>query len=103
MAEIPGVRYAKNDDLLLAYQVVGTGPRDLVYLQFETPTIVGHWLFPENARYLERLASFSRLILTDRRGMGCSDPLPPGTSPTLEDLVGTCWSSWRPRTHGGRS
>ena len=87
MAVIPGVRYAKNDDLLLAYQVVGTGPRDLVYLQFETPTIVGHWLLPENARYLERLASFSRLILTDRRGMGCSDPLPPGESPTLEDLV----------------
>lgn len=87
MTAIPGVRYARNDDLFLAYQVVGTGPRDLVYLQFETPTIVGHWLFPENARYLERLASFSRLILTDRRGMGCSTSLPPGESPTLEDLV----------------
>ena len=84
---IPGVRYARNDDLLLAYQVVGSGSRDLVYLQFETPTIVGHWLLPENARYLESLASFSRLILTDRRGMGCSDRLPPGESPTLEDLV----------------
>jgi class 3 adenylate cyclase len=87
MAVIPGVRYARNNDLLLAYQVVGTGSRDLVHLQFETPTIVGHWLVPENARYLEGLASFSRLILTDRRGMGCSDPLPAGASPTLEDLV----------------
>ena len=87
MTVIPGVRYAKSDDFLLAYQVVGEGARDLVYLQFETPTVVGHWLFPENARFLERLASFSRLILTDRRGMGCSDRLPPGVSPTLEDLV----------------
>ncbi len=87
MTAIPGVRYVRRDDLLLAYQVVGSGSRDLVYLQFETPTIVGHWLLPENARYLESLASFSRLILTDRRGMGCSDPLPPGESPTLEDLV----------------
>ena len=87
MTVIPGVRYAKSDDFLLAYQVVGEGDRDLVYLQFETPTVVGHWLFPENARFLERLASFSRLILTDRRGMGCSDRLPPGVSPTLEELV----------------
>ncbi len=87
MTAVPGVRYAKNDDLLLAYQVVGAGTRDLVYLLFETPTVVGHWLIPENARFLERLASFSRLILTDRRGMGCSDRLPPEVSPTLEDLV----------------
>ncbi len=87
MTVIPGVRYAKSDDFLLAYQVVGEGARDLVYLQFETPTVVGHWLMPENARFLEHLASFSRLILTDRRGMGCSDRLPPGVSPTLEDLV----------------
>ena len=87
MTVIPGVRYARNDDFLLAYQVVGEGQRDLVCLQYETPTVVGHWLIPENARFLERLSSFSRLILTDRRGMGCSDRLPPGVSPTLEDLV----------------
>ncbi|HSL97211.1 MAG TPA: adenylate/guanylate cyclase domain-containing protein [Candidatus Deferrimicrobiaceae bacterium] len=84
---IPPVRYAKNGDLMLAYQVLGSGATDLVYVLFETPTVVGSWLVPEPARFLRRLASFSRLVVTDRRGMGCSDRLPPGTSPSLDELV----------------
>lgn len=36
---------------------------------------------------MERLASFSRLVTTDRRGLGCSDRLPPGQAPTLEEHV----------------
>ena len=87
MSPIPSTRYTKNGDVTLAYQVTGAGRKDLIYLLFEWPTVVGNWFVPEHARFLERLASFSRLIITDRRGMGCSDRLPPGTSPTLEDLV----------------
>jgi len=84
---IPSVRYVKNGDLTLAYQVTGSGREDLVYLLFEWPTVVGNWFVPEHARFMDRLASFSRLLITDRRGMGCSDRLPLGTSPTLEGLV----------------
>jgi class 3 adenylate cyclase len=84
---IPSVQYAKNGDFTLAYQVVGTGPKDLIYLPMETPNVVGNWFIPEHARFIERLTSFSRLVITDRRGMGCSDRLPPGQAPTLEELV----------------
>ena len=87
MTLIPSVQYAKNGDFTLAYQVVGTGPKDLIYLPLETPNVVGNWFVPEHARFMERLASFSRLVITDRRGMGCSDRLPPGRAPTLEELV----------------
>ena len=57
MTIIPSVQYAKNDGFTLAYQVVGEGPRDLVYLPFETPNVVGNWFVPEHARFMERLAS----------------------------------------------
>jgi class 3 adenylate cyclase len=87
MTTIPSVQYAKNGGFTLAYQVVGTGPRDLIYLPLETPNVVGNWFVPEHARFMERLASFSRLVITDRRGMGCSDRLPPGQAPALEELV----------------
>jgi class 3 adenylate cyclase len=84
---IPSTQYAKNGDFTLAYQVTGTGRHDLIYLLSETPNVVANWFVPEHARFMERLASFSRLVITDRRGMGCSDRLAPGTSPVLEDLV----------------
>jgi class 3 adenylate cyclase len=87
MTLIPSVQYVKNGAFTLAYQVTGTGQRDLVYLPPESPNVVGNWLVPEHARFLERLASFSRLVITDRRGMGCSDRLLPGQAPTLEELV----------------
>jgi len=87
MTAIPSTLYTKNGDFTLAYQVTGSGRDDLVYLLFETPNVVANWFIPEQARFLERLASFSRLVITDRRGMGCSDRLAPGTSPVLEDLV----------------
>jgi class 3 adenylate cyclase len=77
----------QSDGFSLAYQLTGSGPRDLVYLLFGTPNVVGNWFVPEHARFMDRLASFSRLVITDRRGMGCSDRLAPGQSPTLENLV----------------
>jgi class 3 adenylate cyclase len=87
MTAIPSTQYTKNADFTLAYQVAGQGRADLIYLLFETPNVVANWFVPEHARFLERLTSFSRLVITDRRGMGCSDRLAPGTSPVLEDLV----------------
>ena len=69
----PRTRYAKSGDLSIAYQVVGDGPVDLVY----APPAVSHleyaWEEPGYARYLRRLAAFSRLILFDKRGTGLSD------------------------------
>ncbi len=87
MTAIPSTQYAKNGEFTLAYQVVGTGRSDVVYLLSETPNVVANWFVPEHARFMERLSSFTRLVITDRRGMGCSDRLAPGTSPVLEDLV----------------
>ena len=87
MTRIPSVQYTKNDDFTLAYQVTGLGPHDVIYLLFENVNVAANWLVPEHARFMERLASFSRLVITDRRGMGCSDRLAPGTSPALEQMV----------------
>jgi len=80
---VPQTRFAKAGDLRIAYQVVGDGPFDLVLV----PGFISHvelmWEEPHLARWLERLASFSRLILFDRRGLGLSDR--PGGAPTLEE------------------
>ena len=60
---------------------------DLVYLPGYISNVDLQWDVPPYARFLERLASFSRLILMDRRGAGCSDRLPPGQAATLEEQV----------------
>ena len=69
----PRTKYARSGDLSIAYQVVGDGPVDLVH----APPGVFHleyaWEWPGCAHYLTRLASFSRLILFDKRGTGLSD------------------------------
>jgi pimeloyl-ACP methyl ester carboxylesterase len=66
----------------IAYQVLGDGPLDLVYLNGLTEHIDMQWEHPLMARFLERLASFSRLIIFDRRGAGASDPVPLDALPT---------------------
>ena len=83
----PDVRFTWNDGFALAYQVLGKGRDDLVYLPGYISNVDLQWDVPPYARFLERLASFSRLILMDRRGCGCSDRLPPGQAATLEELV----------------
>jgi class 3 adenylate cyclase len=72
VATSPDVRYARSGDVAIAYQVVGDGPVDLVFVQF-FGNIRWNWEQPLFARFLERLASFSRLILFDKRGTGLSD------------------------------
>jgi class 3 adenylate cyclase len=80
----PETRYAKAGDLHIAYQVVGDGPIDLLFV----PSWFSHlellWQGPHEERVLSRLASFSRLILFDPRGTGMSDPVPLAQPPTLE-------------------
>jgi class 3 adenylate cyclase len=87
MTTPPETRYAYNGDFALAYQVLGDGPTDLLYLPGWVGNVEANWLAPDNARFLERLASFSRLIVMDRRGTGCSDRLSPGQASTLEEGV----------------
>jgi pimeloyl-ACP methyl ester carboxylesterase len=67
------MRYAVNEGVHIAYQVIGDGPIDLVYAPGIWSNLEIMWEWPAWARYLNRLASFSRLILFDMRGVGLSD------------------------------
>ena len=80
-------RYARSGNVSIAYQVVGDGPFDLVYVPGWVSNIELMWEEPGLARFLERLASFSRLILFDKRGTGLSDPVPTDGLPTLEERM----------------
>jgi pimeloyl-ACP methyl ester carboxylesterase len=66
-------RYARSADVHIAYQVVGDGPFDLVFSPSPVSNLEVAWEWPPFARFLRRLASFSRLILFDKRGTGLSD------------------------------
>jgi pimeloyl-ACP methyl ester carboxylesterase len=82
---IPMTSYAKTaDGVHVAYQVVGDGPVDLVFVMGWTSNIEAMWEEPGLARFLSRLASFSRLVLFDKRGMGLSDRVPDARLPSLE-------------------
>ncbi len=83
----PETRYAKSGDLNIAYQVVGAGPFDLVYVPGWISNVELMWEEPPHARLLRRLASFSRLILFDKRGTGLSDAVPLDHLPTLEQRM----------------
>ncbi len=78
----PDVRYAQSGDAAIAYYVLGDGSRDLVFAPFVVSTVFAWELLPVFRDFCARLASFSRLILFDRRGIGASDR--PRTRPTLE-------------------
>ena len=71
----------------VAYQVVGDGPDDLVYVPGMASNIDLMWEWPRYAAMLERLASFSRLIVFDARGSGISDPLSFEAQPTWEHWI----------------
>ena len=83
----PETRYAKSGDLNIAYQVVGDGPIDLIYVPGWISNVELNWEEPAHAHVVERLASFSRLILFDKRGTGLSDPVPLDAMPTLEERM----------------
>jgi class 3 adenylate cyclase/pimeloyl-ACP methyl ester carboxylesterase len=85
--EIPRTRYAWNGDVALAYQVLGEGPTDLVYLQGWSTHLDLGWESPYLSAFLRELAAGRRLILTDRRGWGCSDRFSPTDVPPFEDMT----------------
>jgi len=85
--KIPPTRYAKSGELNIAYQVVGDGPFDLVYVPGWISNIEMMWTEPHYARLLRRLASFSRLLLFDKRGTGLSDRVSNEQLPTLEQRM----------------
>ncbi|MGI9583980.1 MAG: alpha/beta fold hydrolase, partial [Acidimicrobiia bacterium] len=71
----PETRYARGPDGAVGYQVFGQGPPDLVFITQWGTNIDMFWDEPSAARYLDRLATFSRVILFDKRGTGVSDPV----------------------------
>ncbi|HUS22751.1 MAG TPA: adenylate/guanylate cyclase domain-containing protein [Aeromicrobium sp.] len=82
---MPPTQYARAGDISIAYQVVGDGPIDVVLV----PGYVSHvemlWDFPGAVRMIERMTSFARLILFDKRGGGMSDPV--AGAPILEERI----------------
>lgn len=75
-----GTEYARSGTTAIAFQVIGIGPRDVVFV----PGFVSHievcWELPSYARFLRRLAAPGRLVLFDKRGTGMSDPVAHGCS-----------------------
>jgi class 3 adenylate cyclase len=107
--DTPDVEYARSGELSIAYQVLGDGPLDLVFVPFSLSAIFSSE-HPPFSRFYGRLASFSRLILFDKRGTGASDR--PRTPPTLEaqmddvravlDAVGSDQAALFGAGHGGQ-
>ncbi len=83
----PETRYTRSGDVNIAYQVFGEGRLDLVYVMGWVTNLEAFWQEPSVARFFQRLASFSRLILFDKRGTGLSDRVPIKELPTLEQRM----------------
>ena len=83
----PDTRYAWNGDVSLAYQVVGDADSDLLYLQGYCSNVDMNWESRYLARFLHGLSRHARLIVTDRRGWGCSERFTPGYVPDVDVLT----------------
>ena len=84
---IPETHYVQNGDVNIAYQVIGEGDIDIVFVMGWVSHLEFFWKHHLFASFLDRLASFSRLILFDKRGTGLSDRVPIGELPTLEQRM----------------
>jgi class 3 adenylate cyclase len=80
--EIPDVQYARSGDVAIAYQTIGDGPVDLVFVRGFAGDLLSVWEQPLLVRFVEELASFTRLTMIDKRGTGLSDRV--REVPTLE-------------------
>jgi class 3 adenylate cyclase len=86
MIEIPKTQYARGGDgLHIAYQMLGDGPVDLIFIPGWYSHVESQWDEPLYAHFLRRLATFTRLITFDKRGVGLSDPVPITQLPTIEE------------------
>ncbi|MEA2391304.1 MAG: hypothetical protein QOK31_1413 [Solirubrobacteraceae bacterium] len=81
----PKTRYAKSGDVNVAYQVLGDGPIDLIYVWGWLSHLDFQWTDPTITSFMRRLSDFSRLIVFDKRGTGLSDPV--GAAPTFEERM----------------
>jgi class 3 adenylate cyclase len=84
---LPRTQFARSGHYNIAYQIVGDGPFDLLWVPGFVSNVELSWEEPLLARFLQRLASFSRLILFDKRGTGMSDRVPLDELPTLEERM----------------
>ena len=80
----PETRYAKSGDIRIAYQIVGNGPLDLVFVPGFISNLDAHWEDPGFSHLMTRLGSFTRLIMLDKRGTGLSDRVDTQHLPSLE-------------------
>jgi class 3 adenylate cyclase/alpha-beta hydrolase superfamily lysophospholipase len=80
--EIPDVKYARSGDVAIAYQVVGSGPLDLVFIRGTIADLMAGWDQPLFIAHVDGLAESGRVLLFDKRGSGLSDPV--RQVPTLE-------------------
>src|SRR5918997_3727540 len=88
MVAPPPTRYARSGDARLAFQVMGEGPPDVVFVGGPASHLDIQWEDPETARARQRYAGFARIITFDRRGTGLSDPVdrPPTIDQQMDDL-----------------
>ncbi|MEJ2122618.1 MAG: alpha/beta hydrolase, partial [Alphaproteobacteria bacterium] len=82
---IPETRYAKAGDIHVAYQVFGEGPVNLVYAPGCVSHIENYWDEPSVHRWLNRLGSFCRVVMFDKRGTGLSDRV--GDLPSMDERM----------------
>jgi pimeloyl-ACP methyl ester carboxylesterase len=82
--QYPETRFARSKEGHVAYQIIGDGPLDLVFISSWLSNIEVMWEEPSLARFLRRLATFSRLLCFDKAGTGVSDTVPLAELPTLE-------------------
>ena len=87
VAVTPETHYAQSGEYNIAYQVVGSGPVDLVFVMGWVSHLEYFWRQSHFAAFLRRLASLARLILFDKRGTGLSDRVPANLLPTLEERM----------------
>jgi len=83
----PETRYARRGDLHIAYQILGTGPIDVLLLDQWFSHMDGQWDVAPLAAFRERLASFGRLIMFDKTGTGLSDPVPTNMLPSIDEWM----------------
>jgi DNA-binding winged helix-turn-helix (wHTH) protein len=83
----PETHYVRSRDVNIAYQVFGEGPIDLVFVMGWVSHLEYFWTEPSFGKFLRRLATFSRVILFDKRGTGLSDRVPISQLPTLEERM----------------
>jgi class 3 adenylate cyclase/pimeloyl-ACP methyl ester carboxylesterase len=83
----PPTRYARSNAGYVAYQTLGEGPRDLLFVANWGSNLDAMWDEPSLAHYFHRLGRIGRVICFDKRGSGVSDPVPLAALPTLEEWM----------------